>query len=194
MIEFLAEKITEYFLAKNIILSENKAIYKYGAEITISSLVGYILILMIGIVTHSFLNSIIFLLCFSSIRIFSGGYHADTYLKCNAKFVLLYFAIIGAEKIFPIKIAMYVGVLMVITSVLIMLILSPIENKNKPLTLEEKKEYRKKSIFLLIFWVLIGLVLLALDIKIWLIIFLTVFSIAISMVAEKIIKNKRKVR
>ena len=64
--------------------------YKYGIEITISSIINISLILLFGLIIGSFLSAVCFLLCVIPLRQFCGGYHASTYFRCNSTFLLAF--------------------------------------------------------------------------------------------------------
>ena len=54
-------------------------IYIYGFELLVSSVIETISLLLIGLLTGKFVETVIFIISFSSIRVFSGGYHANSY-------------------------------------------------------------------------------------------------------------------
>ena len=64
--------------------------YKYGIEITISSIINISLILLFGLIIGSLLSAVCFLLCVIPLRQFCGGYHASTYFRCNSTFLLAF--------------------------------------------------------------------------------------------------------
>lgn len=64
--------------------------YKYGIEITISSIINISLILLFGLIIGRFLSAVCFLLCVIPLRQFCGGYHASTYFRCNSTFLLAF--------------------------------------------------------------------------------------------------------
>lgn len=57
--------------------------YRYGIEITISSMLNIVLVLLMGALTGHLLESVIYLAVFIAVRVITGGYHADTYFRCN---------------------------------------------------------------------------------------------------------------
>ena len=70
-------------IANSLFDEESKypmSIYVYGIELMISSLIGTIVVLTMGILFKSVIESIIFMVSLSLIRFFSGGYHAQTKL------------------------------------------------------------------------------------------------------------------
>ena len=191
MIGYLAELLSNYFVKNKIILSEDKNIYKYGAEVTISSILGILVIVIISAFLGKIQDGILFLLCFIPIRVYTGGYHANTYIKCNFIFIIVFLLIIlgssNLPEVFEIQISIFVG----IVSLVLIILLSPIENKHKPICSDEKKKYKKISITISSLWFIFSVILLFIfDINLLSLIMLIMFSIAILMIVEKIIQIK----
>ena len=182
---FFAEKITDFFIKNNIVAADDRPIYKYGTEITLSTILGFFIVLTIGALSNNIINSVIFLFCFASIRIYSGGYHANTYLKCNVIYTSLFIIILILANTVFMNIDIYFNIILLITSVVFISIFSPIENKNKPLTAAEKTKNKKKSIFVSLIWAILSLILYVFHFKIYSIIVITMFVITILMIIEK---------
>lgn len=59
-----------------------EAVYTYGIEIILSTMIGISSILIVSGLLHEFKLGVIFLLVFAPLRVFTGGYHAVTYFRC----------------------------------------------------------------------------------------------------------------
>ena len=58
--------------------------YEYGIELILGDLINYILIFVTGIVLKQDVYiPLLYLICFVSVRIFSGGFHAATHAGCS---------------------------------------------------------------------------------------------------------------
>ena len=90
MISNLSNIVARYLLREKIIEEKNMPVYSYGFEIIISTVIGVVLILLIGVFTSSLFTAAIFYCLFIGLRFFTGGYHADTHFRC--KLPLLLFA------------------------------------------------------------------------------------------------------
>lgn len=90
MIKNIVNRITERWISNGIIAKEYCECYAYGLEVTLLSVVGVINILLLGTLTNTLPNTIFFLMTFISVRQFTGGYHADSSLKCNIYFAIVY--------------------------------------------------------------------------------------------------------
>lgn len=94
-------------------------------------------------------QSIFFLFCFSALRKYAGGYHADTPIRCYfLSFITLFIALMGIKIL---QCDDNVGILIQTINLLIIIFLSPIDSVVHRLEYEEKKEYgtRAKKIALI---------------------------------------------
>lgn len=88
MITSLAQYITGILLKNNIIVNEHLDIYIYGFEVLISGALSLFIGLILGLIFSQLVECIVFLIVFVTLRKYCGGYHADTYLKCNTVFAI----------------------------------------------------------------------------------------------------------
>ena len=83
MIHLLSMSIADYLFHRKIITIDKYPVYQYGLEMIISTILGVVLVLLCGVLTGSILHAIIFYLLFVTLRMFTGGYHADTHFMCK---------------------------------------------------------------------------------------------------------------
>ena len=122
--------------------TESIAFYRYGIEITISSILNIVLVLIIGFIINCVEKSIVFLFLFIVIRSVSGGYHASSYFKCNLLMCSSFLGIVIASKILN-NLTSWIWILPVSIAMLITVgILSPIPNINKPIKQDRKTKYK----------------------------------------------------
>lgn len=162
MIEAISERITE-FLADSKVISRNIdefSCYKYGVEIALSTMLNIVLILSIGAVTGRFIESVIFLVVFIPIRQFSGGYHADTYFRCNLFFCISFVMVLLLFEILKVYNSVYLLLAIDLFSLSIIAFFSPVENSNKPIPEEKRKGLKLKATLIS---ALIGLTAFVLD-------------------------------
>lgn len=163
-------------------------IYIYGIELMISSLIGTIIILFLGLVLNVIIESIIFMVSLSLIRLFCGGYHAKTYFKCNLIFVISFvFALFVAKKaIFFISLYYYYTLMgLFLLSFIIFLKFSPVDNENKRVPVEKMKTYKVISILILVVELSVTLLLPLLNINQIIIILPTILVVDIAIITEK---------
>ncbi len=150
MIAEISEKISSFILSNSDNSNkELKSIYKYGIEIFISSLLNIFLIFIIGFVTDTLIQSLWFLICFIPLRQFTGGWHANTYFKCNLIFCISYILIILFSFLFSHIENAYLIFILLLTGLLPVIILSPVENKNKKIKNRKKLKFLSTVLYII---------------------------------------------
>ena len=158
MIDKLSESAAVYFLKNDIIEEKDTDVYIYGLKLIISSLLGVSIILFSGIILERFMDSIIFLICFMLLRQYSGGYHANSYFKCNLYFISIFLMTECAVIFTPENFRGVLSFVMFCTSFIILLKFAPVDNKYKRLSNPHKKKNKRVSI--IIFEVFLAVALL----------------------------------
>lgn len=188
MITSLAQYITGILHKNNIIDSKKLDIYIYGFEIIVSGVISIFIGVALGIIFSQVLESIIFLIVFIFMRKYCGGYHADTYFKCNSIFMINISIVMLILKIsfdYSIYLHFIIGLICIITYIT----LAPIENKYKPLTYEEKKKYRITAIIISLIFFCISSVVYFDFLKFSIVMDIALVSVAISMIIERLRKG-----
>lgn len=139
MYKVISNTITKKWINKGIIEQEDHEIYAYGIEIILSSIFGAMLVIVAGLVFSSLLHALIFLTILIPLRCYCGGYHANSYVKCNLSMVILFVFIAYVSKEFaPNCISLLIGLLICCG---IVFLFAPVDNKNKVLSQSEKKKH-----------------------------------------------------
>lgn len=184
IIKKLAYITISYWEKNRIIDPKFKSIYQYGVELLISSLISILLVLMSGIAFFSILDSALFLAFFIPIRLFSGGFHANTYLACNISMLFTFCGTALCSKKIPLSIH---GICVVsLICLVVFLLLCPVENKNKPISQTQKKKCKIISLTLLIITIIICCFLYLVNITYYTTILFTVVAITILVPIGKI--------
>lgn len=145
MIVGIAEKMVNTFLENQVIDEENTEAYKYGMELLVSQVISIGVVLILGILLGRVWETLLFLIFFIAIRVYAGGYHASCYRNCILGFSISYIGILFlGEWIRKEQLEYFVIVWLVLADIIIY-ILAPIEDRNKPLDSKEYIEYRKKA-------------------------------------------------
>lgn len=148
MITKLAESITAFLIRRSYAGIREKDIVCYGMEVIISTIVGWTMILIVGAVCGNVLYSFVFGVVFLTLRSFTGGYHADTYLKCNMTLVTIFLASLLMEKILAYYCRWYIMEAAFLLDIVVIWKLAPVEHPYKPLGKEQKRRSKKISIVL----------------------------------------------
>ncbi len=185
MITSLAQYIASFLLKNNAIDGKKLDIYIYGFEIIISGMVSIFIALMLGIIFSQFIECITFLVVFVFMRKCCGGYHADTYLKCNSVFAINLIIVMMILKLL-LNYPLYMSLAISIFCVIIYALYAPIENKYKPIKKEARKKHKITAIILGILFSIISFVLYFKITKYSIVIDTALLSVALSMIIVKI--------
>ncbi len=188
MITSLAQWIAGFLLKNNAIESEKLDIYIYGFEVMISSICGFLIASFMGAVFSRFWESMLFLIVFVSLRSYCGGYHADTYLRCNSIFAgtmlaVMLFLTYTPEYSFLVHPAVCAGGLCAA------LALAPMESPYKPLDAITRRKCRIISIILLLLYGCAGCALHSAYFRFSITIDASLLVVTASMLVEVILKR-----
>lgn len=129
--------LTEHMLRNGIIKRSNKEIYHYYIQVLIEKIIGFSAIFFLSIIWGVFLETVLFLLCFSSLRKHTGGFHAKSFAGCfigtigiYGAYVILFCPIIQKN--------MNINMVMFITAGIVIFIIGAVNHPNMGWS---KKEY-----------------------------------------------------
>lgn len=190
MIVYLARLITEFFIRCDVIDEGEQDIYQYGNEIVISTILDFLILFGFALAFHDFTNVFLFWITFFILRKFGGGYHADTYLKCKIVFSINILIVLIMLHYFQYAFNVYLLVLLTLFSCLVIFILAPIDNENKPLSDSELKINAIKCRICSSIVTIFSIVLFYNYTEISFTLVLSHFSVAFAMIFEVIKKKK----
>ena len=192
MIEWLASNILKFAFDNSKLSSDIKDIYQYGIEISLSSALNIVLILIVSLIVGNLFAGILFLVIFIFFRSFTGGYHAPTYFKCNFYFVLAFLLTCFFYKLFSLNsIGLLELSLLGFVNLIPIYIFSPVPNVHKPLTVQITKRNRILAISIATLFTLFGLLLIDLDIEYGYMFIVTISAISVMMIIEIILQRRR---
>lgn len=188
MINHISKMITNFFLQQKSISEDEKEIYQYGVEITISSILNILLVLLLSMLFRSVLSGIVFFsvfyLCkkiyrriscwniFQMQRCFMYYIHCCFYNKQRCSYQQFCFLLI-----------ILIGLIIVIRY-------SPVNNTHKSLSGIEKKRYHYLAVTVYIIFSIIGFIIIEFNIFYGKIILLTLLSIALMIIIEIILQGR----
>lgn len=146
-------RITDSLVNAGAVPVEDKALYEFGIRQGIFLVINIATALLIGLFMGMVWQCIIFLLAYNPIRSYAGGYHAGTPMKCYLLSIPVMFAVLLGIRLIP-----WSGVIIIISIIcsgIIVSLLAPVEDANKPLNQMETKVFgRRARILLAVFSVL----------------------------------------
>lgn len=193
MLHKLAEDISFYLIINNIIDIEDRDTYIYGLELLISTLLISISILILGILIGNFISAVVFLTVHFLLKSYTGGYHANHYYECYIYSVFTYIVLIIINCITSAIYKPFIGLILLIISILVIFNFAPIENKNNPKTKEEMEKNKRISRTRILILSIIGVLGFAIKadlIDIWFMLAITMFSIAYSIVKQIFLERR----
>ena len=82
MLQYIAEKSTDFLISKTEIKQEEREIYYYGFELFWSTFLSVSSMILLAIAFNYVPQIVVFILFFIPIRIVAGGAHASSYRNC----------------------------------------------------------------------------------------------------------------
>lgn len=147
MISNLSKIIFNSLFIEKTDTQEDVDVYQFALFIIISNTIYFFISLIVGILFSSIIEMILFYFSFLFLRVFSGGYHSKSEIKCELLSTVCIF--LTGLIIWSSKSIILIRLILVLTSFLsccMNFIFSPVEAEEKPLTKEERKKYRRISL------------------------------------------------
>jgi len=187
----MSKKISSFFISNNIIKEEDKEVYEYSLELLLSTILNFAAVIIIAIFTGKILEATLFVLGFVPLRALAGGYHADTHFRCFLILLFTYSVFLVIIFFIPAKLVFATAIIIMLISILLIFILAPVENSNRPFSEKERKTLKKKSrIGILVYAAIVLCLTLLFSNKIFgFSLAFGIFSVSFSMLAS-VIKDK----
>lgn len=144
----ISQKIAENLKHSSIIDSEEQELYAYGFKQGFIIVLNLVTTLAIGLLLGKVLEISLFMTAYIPVRTYAGGYHAKTTFRCYLLSVMMLTAVTLCIKYLWLPNIVYDFVM--IASIVVVLLFSPVEDSNKPLDAEEVQVYRKRTLYLLL--------------------------------------------
>ncbi|MBQ6893684.1 MAG: accessory gene regulator B family protein [Clostridia bacterium] len=148
MLERICTVFTDVLIKKGIVKEEEKEVYVYGSMLSLTTFLGMLSIILISLLFKWYFG-FLFLIIYTPLRVYAGGYHCNTYLSCfivtNIVFVLnvCFVMLLGAMSVlgYTVVTAFVLGL-----SYIYILLNAPIVGRENPLSSKRKAKNRKRSI------------------------------------------------
>lgn len=156
MVNAIAEKIYGFVIgniSQTDISDVKKQVCQYGIELIVATIINFICIIGIGALFGRTAESIVFLIVFSTLRQFTGGYHANTYLKCNSIFMLSFLCILFLSQNTANFLSDLIAATVLLVSLPIIITYCPVEHPDKPI---DKRLNMKCKLLSTVLWIVFG--------------------------------------
>ena len=163
---------------------------RYGLDVFLSSVLEMLSIVIISIFVKNFAETLLFFTAFIPLRIYAGGYHADTRLRCYGVLLVIYALFSVAMKLIPASAYIFIECISALFTSIMVLRFAPISHSNKHINDMETQQYKKISIAIALMEVAIMIIGLLLFQKSTLLLAFTFgqLSVSLSMITA-LIKN-----
>ncbi len=139
MLLFFSKSIASFFVKSGVAREEDEDLYIYGLQTILSSVFSLSLILMLAVIKSMVTETLLFLACLVLMRSYTGGYHAKKYWSCCLVTLSCYILNMLIAKNIGTSNRLFV---LYLVSILIILLFSPLENKNKPIAGRDMPKFK----------------------------------------------------
>lgn len=153
-------KFVNYLYKKNLCSQEEINIVAYGIYVGLELIINIITTIIIGICLNCLYETMLFLISYSLIRSYAGGYHCKKAINCYFCSSLIIIISVLIIKGTPAELLLPITLGLLIFSIPIILKIGPDDSKVRKLDKQEKLYFRKKLIIYLCIEIFVILVLL----------------------------------
>lgn len=143
MIQRVNNIIVNWLIREGSIDEDDREVYQYVIQGIMENGITLTVIFIDMIILKSIIVGIVFILSFKFLRKYSGGYHAETYLKCFILSNLSFICAVALIKYGVIDSGVYRASGLAASRILYFL--GPVDSPNKPLSKKEKQIYYKNE-------------------------------------------------
>lgn len=143
----LSKRISDFVCGTDCGEEGERSVIEFGIGILLSKMLNLTTEIIIGCLFSMLGETVIFLLAFSFLRSYAGGFHATSSLKCyiSSSAIMAVALLIIRYADMPIA-----NVAFALFGTLLCLIFAPVGSRNKPLDSVEKAVYRKRTLIILL--------------------------------------------
>lgn len=189
-LESLAYRIGDDLVRSGVVKEEDAAICVYGINQILAYALNVSSTLIIGMMFGVLLEVAVFMTAYIPLRSFAGGYHAKTPLRCYIFSVIMLIIISIGMRYLSVAEWVYYAVLS--AAILVVLVLSPVEDQNKPLDETERKVYKKRAAIIAAVELVIGLAFKLFGLDSLFVAMVYSFAVLCFMLVIGAVKNKRR--
>lgn len=144
----LAQKTANQLAVQGIISQKDTAVYCYGLEALYSSLLELLTILFLSFFVGNFWQTVLFFAAFIPLRVYAGGYHAKTRLRCYLMSLAVYGVFSMVLLMTPVAWLLPFAWGGSVLSLFIVWLLAPVAHQNHKISLKSRKVYRKTALMI----------------------------------------------
>lgn len=147
-------------LEKNSVIEKSEIeLYEYGFFVLLSNMFFFFVSIICGAIYRTTIESMVFYITFSLLRRYAGGIHATSEKICFVSTMISIITCNGLIKLLVFYEDEQIFLFVMAISAVLIAALSPLDSANKPLTVEEKKHYKKVTLGILFLIALIIIIM-----------------------------------
>lgn len=129
---------------KEGLISQDQAeIYEYGLHLVMASLLSFIIALIWGLAFECLAEVVAFLVVFIPLRMYTGGYHASTYLRCLLAFISMLIILTLSVDWIPTAMIAPITVNVSLFTLLSVFLFAPIQHQNAPIKDSDRPRFKR---------------------------------------------------
>ena len=147
----LSKKISAFVCGDDYNDEDKRSIIEFGISILLAKLLNLVTEIIVGCLFSMPIETIIFLIAFSFLRSYAGGFHSSSSCRCYVSSTV---TMITALLLIKYANVFSLNFIFILFGAILCLIFAPVESQNKPLDMTEKRVYRKR-VMIILFLILI---------------------------------------
>lgn len=159
MLAELSKSIVGQQIKKKRIREEERALYEYAYELLLNQTINILIAILTAVLFHAPVTVLLFLVSYIPLRSYSGGYHADTHMRCTVVSTLLIIMVCCVMNYVKSEWILSHYPIAFVLSAAIIIWCAPVADRHKPLDEAETARYRKRSRIVCGFEILFAMIL-----------------------------------
>ncbi len=134
-----ANRLVDWLIDIKVVTKESREVYFFGLRQGILYAINILTCVIIGGLTNNYWGVFIYILAYTFLRSYAGGYHAETELGCyltSTAIILSAALLINQFELSPLMF-----ILMNVGTTIVIMLLAPVEDHHKPLDDSEQLVY-----------------------------------------------------
>lgn len=172
-------KLVNKLIALKVIKKEDTDLYEYSISILKNYILFFIIVFLVNLFTENYITTFIFLFIFFLLRKYTGGLHMESSTNCLIFSILLTLIIPYIAELLKLTVPIILGSQLVIS--LLIALFPIIETPQKYVSSQEKKIYKKKSMYILFSFYLLNIIFIPLNLTKYSVV--VVFTLLISLIS-----------
>lgn len=139
--EKIAYFVTNYLIGRDIIDAKMASVYQYGLQVGMEVCLNIGISIFIAVFYHMEWETITFFIVFILLCLYAGGVHLNTYISCLLCSIISLWGLLMIVKYLRINSLLSLGIMFI--SLIFVKLLSPVQDINRPLSLEEMEIFKR---------------------------------------------------